>query len=45
MRTKEIKISQSELAQKAGIVPYDLGRQEQEEATHSMEMAANIAGV
>ena len=42
---KEHKISQSELAQKAGIHSNVLGRYEREEATLSVEMAAKIADV
>ena len=42
---KEHKISQSELAQKAGIHSNVLGRYEREEATPSVEMAAKIADV
>ena len=42
---KEHKISQSELAQKAGIHSNVLERYEREEATPSVEMAAKIADV
>jgi transcriptional regulator with XRE-family HTH domain len=42
---KEHKISQSELAQKAGIHSNVLGRHEREEATPPVEMAVKIADV
>ncbi len=42
---KEHKISQSELAEKAGIHANVLGRYEREEATPSVDMAAKIADV
>jgi len=40
---KEKKISQQELAEKAGIHPNVLGRYERGEATPSVEMAAKLA--
>jgi transcriptional regulator with XRE-family HTH domain len=42
---KERKISQSELAEKAGIHSNVLGRYEREEATPSVETAARLADV
>lgn len=42
---KEHKISQSDLAAKAGIHPNVLGRYEREEATPSVEVAAKLADV
>jgi transcriptional regulator with XRE-family HTH domain len=42
---KEHKISQSELAEKAGIHANVLGRYEREEATPSVDMASKIADV
>ena len=43
--SKEYKISQSELPQKAGVHSNVLGRYEREEATRSVEMADKIAEV
>jgi len=42
---KERKISQTELAEKAGIHSNVLGRYEREEATPSVDMAAKLADV